>query len=101
MTLGFSDGERLFAVRYSSESKSRTLFVSADAATVQSLHPDNPRFAQLSDEDRVVVSEPLSDLPGIWLEVPESTAWVIQAGADERLPFRPREPARSREPAAV
>jgi glutamine amidotransferase len=100
MTLGFSDGERLYAVRYSSEGKSRTLFVSADAKTVHSLHPDNPRFAHLSDEDRVVVSEPLSDMPGVWLEVPESTALVIKPGADERVPFTPRAPAEPLVPAA-
>jgi glutamine amidotransferase len=90
MTLGFSDGERLWAVRYSSEGRSRTLYVSADRETVQSLHPDNPRFARMTDEDRIVVSEPLSDLPGIWIEVPEATALVIQAGVDERRAFNPQ-----------
>jgi predicted glutamine amidotransferase len=92
MTLGFSDGVRLWAVRYSTEGHSRTLYVSEDSATLQALHPDNPRFAQMSDEDRIVVSEPLSDLPGAWLEVPEATALVVQPGADERLPVRPRMP---------
>ena len=89
MTLGFSDGERLYAVRYSTEGRSRTLFISEDAATLQALHPGNPRFARLTDEDRVIVSEPLSDLPGVWIEVPESTAIVVQKGADEQRPFRP------------
>jgi predicted glutamine amidotransferase len=90
MTLGFSDGVRLWAVRYSSEGHSRTLYVSADSATLQALDPDNPRFPQMGDEDRIVVSEPLSDLPGAWLEVPEATALIVQPGAEERLPFRPR-----------
>lgn len=93
MTLGFSDGLRLWAVRYSSEHQSRTLYVSADRETVQALHPDNPRFQRLTDEDRLVVSEPLSDLPGVWNEVPESTVLVIQPGADEHLSFHPRAPA--------
>ena len=92
-TLGISNGERLWAIRYSSEHKSRTLYVSADRATVQGLYPDNPRFQRLTDEDRLVVSEPLSDLPGLWNAVPESTALVIQPGADEQLPFEPRMPA--------
>ena len=90
MTLGFSDGERLYAVRYSSEHTSRSLFVSADRDSVVALHPDNPRFAQFSEEDRVVVSEPLSDLPGLWIEVPESTALIVQSGADEQVPFSPQ-----------
>lgn len=95
MTLGFSNGERLWAVRYSSEAHSRTLFVSADRETLQALHPENERFQRLTDEDRVVVSEPLSDLPGVWLEVPEATALVIQDGPDEHRAFAPQPPPRA------
>jgi predicted glutamine amidotransferase len=90
MTLGFSDGERLYAVRYSTEHSSRTLFVSEDVAAVRALHPDNERFQRMTDEDRVVVSEPVSDLPGVWREVPESTALIIQRGPDEQREFTPR-----------
>ena len=39
--------------------------------------------------DRVVVSEPVSDLPGAWREVPESTALIIQRGSDEEQAFHP------------
>jgi predicted glutamine amidotransferase len=92
MTLGFSDGVRLWAVRYSGEGRSRTLYVSADSATLRALDPGNPRFARMSDEDRIVVSEPLSGLPGAWLEVSEVIVLVVRPGADERLPFRPRMP---------
>ena len=92
MTLGFSDGERLYAIRYSTEHSSRTLFVSDDVASVRALHPDNPRFQRMTDEDRVVVSEPVSDLPGVWREVPESTALIIQRGPDEQREFTPRPP---------
>ena len=90
MTLGFSDGRRLFAVRYSTERRSRTLFVSEDVAAIRALHPDNARLQRMTDEDRVVVSEPVSDLPGAWREVPESTALVIQPGPDEQHEFHPR-----------
>jgi glutamine amidotransferase len=92
MTLGISNGDRLWAVRYSSEGESRTLYASADADTLRKLHPDNPYFARFTDEDRVIVSEPLSDLPGVWVEVPESTALVVQQGKDEHRPFKPRLP---------
>jgi predicted glutamine amidotransferase len=107
MTLGFSDGERLYAVRYSTEHRSRTLFVSEDVASVRALHPDNARLQRMTDEDRVIVSEPVSDLPGAWREVPESTALIIQRGPDEQREFHPRAPSdagaappRSRAPAA-
>jgi predicted glutamine amidotransferase len=91
-TFGLSDGERLWAVRYSSEHRSRTLFFSQDVRALKELHPGNPRLQRMTDEDRVVVSEPLSDLSEVWLEVPESTALLIQDGPDERKPFRPQHP---------
>ena len=62
-TFGISDGERLWAIRYSSDHDSRTLFVSADVDAVRRLHPENERLQRMSEGDRVVVSEPLSDLP--------------------------------------
>jgi predicted glutamine amidotransferase len=88
-SLGLSDGERLWAFRYSTEGKSRSLFVSCDAAAIRRLHPENERLQRLLDEDRVVVSEPLSDLPGVWEGIPESTVLVVQPGDDEQHPFRP------------
>jgi glutamine amidotransferase len=47
----------------------------------------------MTAEDRVIVSEPVSDLPGAWREVPESTALIIQRGPDQQQPFRARSPA--------
>ncbi len=93
MTLGFSDGERLYAVRYSTEHRSRTLFVSEDVESVRALYPANARFQGMTAEDRVIVSEPVSDLPGAWREVPESTARIIQRGPAQQQPFRARSPA--------
>jgi predicted glutamine amidotransferase len=97
MTVGMSNGERLWAVRYSSEGHSRTLFISEDANALRQLHPESERLQQLADEDRAIVSEPLGDLPGAWIEVPESTALIVQPGPDEQRPFRPHvpEPARA------
>jgi predicted glutamine amidotransferase len=93
-SIGVSDGERLWAVRYSTEGKSRTLFASADVDALKQLHPENPRLALLRDDDRLVVSEPLADLPGAWHELPESSAIVVApGGAHELLPFLPRSPA--------
>ena len=92
MTVGISNGERLWAVRYSSEHQSRTLFVSEHADALRKLHPDNPRLQRFTDEDRIVVSEPPGDLPGAWLPIAESTALIIQPGADEQRPFHPHWP---------
>jgi predicted glutamine amidotransferase len=90
MTVGISDGERVWAVRYSSAHESRTLFLSEDIDALRRLHPDNNRLQQLTEGDRVVVSEPLSDLAGAWIEVPESTAVLLEDGGYEQRSFKPR-----------
>lgn len=87
MTVGMSDGTRLWAVRYGSGARSRTLYQSRDPQTVRAMYPDIERFQRLSPEDRLVVSEPLGGLPGVWEEIPERTAVTIQAGEDVREPF--------------
>jgi predicted glutamine amidotransferase len=90
-SVGVSDGESLWVVRYSSEGRSRSLFASANVHTLRALHPDNPRLQRVRDEDRVIVSEPFSDLPGMWHEIPEATAVTVhRGGALEQHPFTPR-----------
>ena len=89
-SIGVSDGEFLWAVRYASAEEPRSLFVSADAATIRHLHPENDRVQRLRDGDRLIVSEPFADLPGAWDEVPPSTAMTVRpGGAVEHRPFRP------------
>ena len=88
-SIGVSDGESIWAVRYSSEQRSRSLFYSTDVTTLRHLHPEVAMLKQLSAEARLVVSEPLGDLPGAWNEVPESMAAWIRPGNDEILPFHP------------
>ena len=86
MTIGTSEGKSVWAFRYSSERDSRTLFYSTD---VRKLHPELTLLEAVSDETRIVVSEPLGNLSGAWNEVPESTYGVVQDGDDEMRPFRP------------
>ena len=92
MTIGVSDGERLYAVRYASDQEANSLYVTNDVDDVKQLYPDDARLQHLSDEARAVVSEPLGDLPGVWREVPAATALIVQPGADEEVPFTPRPP---------
>ncbi len=89
MTIGTSDGKSLWAFRYSSERDSRTLFYSTDVRTVRRLHPELDLLQDISDESRIIVSEPLGDLSGAWNEVPESSYGFVQDGEDEMHPFRP------------
>ncbi|MFB8145999.1 class II glutamine amidotransferase [Microbacterium sp. NPDC056003] len=78
-TLAVSDGETLWAFRYSSQGRSRTLFHSADVPTLRTMYPDASRLDAFGDHAQVVVSEPLNDLPGVFLEVPESTVAVLDS----------------------
>ena len=89
MTVATSDGERVWAFRYSSERRSRSLYYSTDVRTLRDQHPDNENLHLLSDETRLIVSEPLGELAGAWNEVPESSYGVIQEGRDEIHTFRP------------
>jgi predicted glutamine amidotransferase len=88
-TIATSDGECIWAFRYSSEGTSRSLFFSTDVRTLRALYPENELLRDLGEESRLVVSEPLGDLPGAWNEVPEASYGVIQPGQDELHPFVP------------
>ncbi|BDB44880.1 MULTISPECIES: class II glutamine amidotransferase [Mycobacterium] len=88
MTLGVSDGQRLYAVRYASGPEANTLFVSEDPDSVRMLYPESERLGHFGDAARVVVSEPLTELPGMWREVSAGSALVIGEDIEEQ-PFRP------------
>jgi predicted glutamine amidotransferase len=88
-TIATTDGECVWAFRYSSEGRSRSLFFSTDVRTLRAIYPENELLRELGDESRLVVSEPLGKLPGAWNEVPESSYGVIQPGQDELHPFTP------------
>ena len=90
MTVATSDGESIWAFRYSSEGSSRSLHFSTRMDALKANYPDSEVLAALSDETRVVVSEPLGDLPGAWNEVPESHVGMVRPGEDELRPFTPR-----------
>jgi predicted glutamine amidotransferase len=89
MTVATSDGRSIWAFRYSSEGDSRSLYFSTRLDTLKAMHPELAQLAALSDETRVIVSEPLGDLPGAWNEVPESHVGIVQQGQDELRPFTP------------
>jgi predicted glutamine amidotransferase len=92
MTIAATDGSRLWCFRYSSAGQSRTLFFSTAISALRMLHPELEIFNRVSDETRIVVSEPLGQLSGAWQEVPESSYGVVQEGPDELGPFLPSLP---------
>ncbi len=92
MTVATSDGESTWAFRYSSEGRSRSLYFSTAIQALRELYPDMDLFQRVDDETRLVVSEPLGDLPGAWNEVPESTWGVVRPGQDLIEAFEPVAP---------
>jgi glutamine amidotransferase len=78
--------------RYSSEGKSRSLFFTKDVGTRRHLYPEREILHEVSADARLVVSEPMGDLPGAWNEVPESSCVVVGRGEDRLQPFEVKSP---------
>jgi predicted glutamine amidotransferase len=93
MTVATTDGETTWAFRYSSEGRSRSLFSSTDVSTLREQYPDNPILHRLSDDARLIVSEPLGDLRGAWHEVPEASCVTVRGGEQDISPFSPAVPS--------
>ena len=93
-TFGVSDGSSLWATRYATEGRARSLFASADIDSLHQLYPDKKMwFATAKSSDRLIASEPFSDLPGVWHEIDESSAVIVRSGGVlEHEPFHPQVP---------
>jgi predicted glutamine amidotransferase len=94
-TIATTDGERTWVFRYSSEGNSRSLFFTGSVPTLRKLYPDREVLREVSSDTRLVVSEPIGDLPGAWNEVPESSYGVVGRGEDALHTFRVKPPATS------
>jgi glutamine amidotransferase len=90
MTLGLSDGEKLYAVRYASDGDAPTLFHSRAMEDLYELNPTlRDRF---SANARAIVSEPPGEAAAGWSEVPQSTVAIVERGEVTVRPFAPRAP---------
>lgn len=96
MTVAVCNGETLWGFRYSTEGRSRSLFHSADIEGLRALYPGNPLVRSASEDARLIVSEPLGDVPEVWEELPEASYAYVHRGSNEIRPFAPaRQPVRS------
>jgi hypothetical protein len=59
-------------------------------------YPERHILRELSDDTRLVVCEPIGDLPGAWQEVPEATCGVVGKGHHKLLPVTPKASPNSR-----
>ena len=67
---------------------SRSLFFSRDTARSGSCIPSGRSCPSWPTDARIVVSEPIGDLPGAWIEMPE-------ASSDQLLPFTVQPPPKA------
>ncbi len=94
MTVGVSDGRRIYAVRYASDNDAPTLYYNRDMAEIYRLNP------QMSDEvrqklgpaTRVVVSEPIGALAEAWIAVPQNSSLVVDGEHIDVQPFESAAP---------
>jgi predicted glutamine amidotransferase len=91
-TIATTDGAHTWCFRYSSERKSRSLFFTRNIETLRELYPDRAVVREVSEDTRLIVSEPIGNLPGAWHEVPESSYGVVGRGEDSLSPFKVRPP---------
>jgi glutamine amidotransferase len=92
-TIATTDGEGMWAFRYSSAGQARSLYYTTDVPTLRELYPERQLFKEASERARLIVSEPLGDVAGVWNEVPEATCAVVAPDHDALLPFRPQAPS--------
>ncbi|MGN6425401.1 MAG: class II glutamine amidotransferase [Leifsonia sp.] len=86
-TLALSDGATLWAFRYSTARRSRSLYHSVALPEMREMYPEAAQLAQFGDKAKVVVSEPLNDLPGAFVEVGESTVAILSDEGYHHEPF--------------
>jgi predicted glutamine amidotransferase len=90
MTLGLTDGETVYAVRYASDGKAPTLYYTRDVEDIYRVNPElTGKFAPTT---RLVASEPTGRARESWLEVPQSSYLRIRGGEMEVKPFKPIAP---------
>ena len=95
-SIGVTDGERLWAFRYSTEGKSRSLFVSNDAHAMRQAAPRQPAHAAAAGRGpRRGVRAALRP-PGSVAGDPRVDRHGRPAGAGRAAPFHPRMPAQPR-----
>lgn len=81
-----SDGSRLYAIRYSTDKTSPSLYHSKHIHSLKTIHRS---YEALGDGAVVVLSEPLDELSAHWVEVPEGSFLTVDHGEAIIRPFRP------------
>ena len=87
MTLGLSDGKRLWAVRYASDGDAPTLFYSRDLEHLLLVNPG--LHERIRPGARAIVSEPIGRFAEMWAPVPHGALVVVDGPGIEVRAFAP------------
>lgn len=90
MTLGYTDGRTLYAVRYASDGEAPTLYYSRRMEDLYALDP--ALRGRFGEQARAVVSEPLGPFASAWEVVPQASALMVRDGEVAVRDFRPCPP---------
>jgi len=93
LTVAATRGDDVWAFRYASDGQARSLYYSSRVETLRSQFPENRIFAAVSEDTRLIVSEPQGSLAGMWHEFPQASACCVRAGDSEMRKFTPTDPA--------
>jgi glutamine amidotransferase len=63
--------------------------------TLRELYPQREILQDISDDARLIVSEPIGDLPGAWIEAQESSWGVAGRGDPQVQRFTPKVPSKA------
>ena len=92
MTVATTDGDERLGVPVLERGQLALALLLDEVETLRDQHPDNPVLHELSDETRLVVSEPLGDLAGRVERGARVELRRHPAGQDELHPFAPIPP---------
>jgi glutamine amidotransferase len=87
-TIATSDGQSLWCSATPAKAGRGRCFT-RDVRLLREQYPDREILREVSDDTRLVVSEPIGDLPGAWIEMPEASYGVVSKGGDQLVPFAP------------
>ena len=85
LTCAATDGDALYAVRYSSDGKSKTLYHNKGSSGLRDLDT----AGAIPDDGIVVLSEPLDECTAYWQMVPEASFMVVKQGEIQISAFEP------------
>jgi len=90
MTVGVSDGKKVWGVRYASDGEAPTLYHSRD---MDDLYAVNPGLRKtFTRSARAIVSEPIGAFAGSWQSIPQSSSVTVDGDEIEIRPFAPVDP---------